>query len=138
MAYFSEAAPTPVPTIEDEEFWEFCQQKELRFQKCSECGMFRFPPVPACRTCASMSSTWEMPPGQPVLFSFTVIHHAASEAFAVSVPYNIAIAAFPEAQGIRMVSNVVGISDLRIGMALKLIWEMDGNGMSIPRFISAD
>lgn len=137
MGYLASAAPDPVPSIEDAVFWDHCARHDLRCQKCTGCGTLRFPPAPACHRCAAMTATWEKLPERAELFSFTVVHHPASEAFAKSVPYNVAIVAFPEAGGIRMVSNVVDADELRIGMPLTLVWETAGNGQPLPRFSAA-
>jgi len=52
------------------------------------------------------------------------------------VPYNVAIVDFPECDHARLVSNVIDIApaDVRIGMAVTLVWETAGNGMILPRF----
>ena len=68
-----------------EQFWGFTGRKELRLQKCDECGKFRWPPGPTCDRCLSEEFTWEalsgianqvrqrdMPPWQ-----YTIIHRNA-------------------------------------------------------------
>jgi hypothetical protein len=50
------------------------------------------------------------------------------------VPYNVS--QIDLAEGVRMVSNVIGINnkDLRIGMAVRAVFEDTGNGVFIPKF----
>jgi len=38
----------PVPTEDSEPYWEFCEEHELRLQKCSDCGHVRMPPCALC------------------------------------------------------------------------------------------
>ena len=41
-----------------EQFWAYTQKKELRLQKCSDCGKFRWPPGPTCDKCLSDEAEW--------------------------------------------------------------------------------
>jgi len=134
MAYLP--LPGPVPELDDSPFWEFCAQRELRFQHCKSCGRFRHPPGPCCPYCQSFESDWVRAPEQGSLFSYTVVHHPVSEAIRPHLPYNIAIVAFPECDGVRLISNIVDLapSELRIGMPLWLDWEVADNGQPLPRF----
>ena len=43
--------PLPVPDLESAPYWEACRRHELRFQRCGDCGTFRFPPNPICHAC---------------------------------------------------------------------------------------
>jgi uncharacterized OB-fold protein len=54
--------------------------------------------------------------------------------FASAVPYNIAQIDLEE--GVRMTSNIVGISNdaLRIGMKLEAVFEDVGENVSLPKF----
>lgn len=136
MAYLPDGVPGPEPTVDDRPFWEACRARELRFQRCADCGLFRHPPTPACARCRSLRSEWIRAVDEAELFSFTVVHHPAHDAVTASVPYNVAIVLFPSFDGVRLVSNVVDCppGELRIGMRLSLVWESAGNGMMLPRF----
>ena len=136
MAYLPDDLPGPEPTIDDRPFWDACRMRELRFQRCTDCGRFRHPPAPVCARCGSRRSDWVRAADEAELFSFTVVHHAADDAVAASVPYNVAIVLFPSFDGVRLVSNVVDCAadELRIGMRLSLVWEVAGNGVPLPRF----
>ena len=118
------------------EFWAHCQKMELRFQRCCACDTWRHPPSPVCASCHSDLYRWEVAPDTAELFSYTVVHHAASAAFRQHVPYNIAIVSFIGLQDIRIVSNVVDAApeELVIGTPLRLVWQQDGAGRTLPRF----
>lgn len=139
MAYFPAGTPGPEPTIEDAAFWDYCARHELRFQRCSHCGRFRLPPMPACKHCKSLAAEWVKAPETGHVFSFTIVHHAAHPSMAAALPYNIAIVEFPECDGVRLVSNVMdaGPEDMRIGMRVRLAWDTAGNGRTVPRFRKA-
>ncbi len=136
MSYFSSEVPSPEPTLDDAPFWEACQRHELLAQHCDDCDQFRHPPAPRCKYCGSDNVSWQAPKGDPVLFSYTIVHHAAGSAFKEAVPYNIAIVNYPDADNVRLISNIVGVAPeaLQIDMPLELIWEEAGNGIPLPRF----
>jgi uncharacterized OB-fold protein len=136
MAYLPTEIPGPQPNIDDRAFWDFCQQRELRFQRCTACGRFRHPPAPVCSQCRSFVSEWVRVPETGEIFSFTIVHHPAHPAMKTRVPYNIVIVAFPECGHARVVSNLVDATpeEIRIGMGVQLVWETTGNDRLVPRF----
>lgn len=126
----------PPTLVEHIEFWRYCNQGELRFQRCADCGGWQHPPSPVCANCRSSALRWEpVPVREPHLFSYTVVHHAASPALKDCVPYNIAIVAFEGMGDLRLVSNVIDAApdEMRIGMPLELVWQMDA-GRQLPLF----
>ena len=139
MSYFPPGTPGPEPTLDDTAFWDYCARHELRFQRCVGCGRFRLPPMPACPHCRSLEHEWVRAPETGEVFSFTVVYHAAVPEIAAALPYNIAIVAFPECDGVRLVSNVMDASaeEMRIGMRVRLAWDTAGNGRTVPRFRKA-
>lgn len=138
MAYLPDAVPGPTPGIEDKPFWDYCQQRELRFQRCAGCGRFRHPPGPACPHCRSMECEWAPAPEAAEVFSYTIVHYPAFAGVRDSLPYNVVIAIFRDCDDVRLISNVIDAEpqEIHIGMALRLTWECAGNGLLVPRFLS--
>lgn len=136
MSYLPNAIPGPRPNLDDGEFWAYCRQHELRFQRCTACGRFRAPPVPTCPHCQSDGFEWIKARDEAELFSFTVVHFKAHPGIVAALPYNVAIVRFPSFDDVRIVSNVVDVpnQDLRIGMKLSLVWEDSSTGIPVPRF----
>ena len=136
MAYLSKDTPGPTPNLADQVFWDYCQQRELRFQCCPACRRFRHPPTPVCPSCRSFEIEWVQATDIGVVFSFTIVHYVAHASIKSVVPYNVAIIDFPECGHARLVSNVidVGPTEMHIGMQVSLVWEMAGNDMLVPRF----
>ncbi len=136
MAYLSKDTPGPTPNLADQVFWDYCQQRELRFQRCPACRRFRHPPTPVCPACRSVEIEWVQTTDIGVVFSFTIVHYAAHASIKSVVPYNVAIIDFPECGHARLVSNVidVGPTEMHIGMQVSLVWETAGNDMLVPRF----
>jgi uncharacterized OB-fold protein len=136
MAYLPNEIPGPEPTVDDQQFWQYCQQRELRFQRCMACKRFRHPPAPVCLHCRSFESEWLPAPETGVVFSFTIVHHPAHPAVSPILPYNVVIVDFPQYDHVRLVSNLIDVSpsEISIGMEVALVWETVGNGMLVPRF----
>jgi uncharacterized protein len=133
------STPGPRPTLDDKAFWDWCRRRELRFQRCASCHAFRHPPVPACPRCRSVVCEWIQAPGLAHLFSYTIVHHPVSDLIRERVPYNIAIVQFAGIEGVRLVSNIVDLApeNIRIGMELRLLWEVADNGIPLPRFAAS-
>ena len=53
------------------QFWAYTQKKELRLQKCSDCGKFRWPPGPTCDKCLSDNAEWAAVAGRGKVLSWT-------------------------------------------------------------------
>lgn len=136
MSYLPADIPGPVPTVDDQLFWDYCQQRELRFQRCTNCHRFRHPPAPVCSQCRSFVSEWVRAPETGVVFSYTIVHHPLHPAVTPIVPYNVVIVDFPECDHVRLISNLIDVApkQVHIGLAVSLVWETADNGMLVPRF----
>jgi uncharacterized OB-fold protein len=139
MTYLA-ALPGPQPGIDDQAFWDFCRARELRFQRCRDCGHHRAPPQPTCPRCQSAAADWVEAKDEAELFSYTIVHYKADAVVAGALPYNVAIVNFPSFDNVRLVSTVVGVpnAELRIGMKLRLVWETAGDRIPLPRFTASE
>lgn len=120
-----------------EPFWAAGSRHELVFPKCGACGNYRMPPTPFCPLCRSQAIAWIAYGGPAVLYSYTVVSRAIAPGIEASLPYVPAIVDFPDAGGVRLVSNVVdaAIDELWIGMALKPKWLDRADGSALPVFV---
>ena len=136
MPYMPTELPAPNPTMDERPFWENCAKQRLTFQRCADCGHYRHPPTPVCGKCRSTRCEWGDAPEMGEVFTYTVVHHPSHEAVKPELAYNIAVVAFPELNGVRLVSNVIdaGPDDMRVGMKVRLVWEEHTAGVFLPRF----
>jgi uncharacterized OB-fold protein len=136
MSYLPLDTPVPAPERWEAAFWEFCAQRRLRFQCCARCGYVRHPPLPCCPRCNSFGIGWVDAPDDAELYTYTIVHHPSHETLARAVPYNAAVVAFPSLGYVRLVSNIVHCPPeaLRIGMPLRLVWEVTASDRVLPRF----
>jgi uncharacterized OB-fold protein len=132
----SQAATKPVP-VQDEisaPFFNGAREGKLILQHCSGCDRWSFPVRERCPHCFAARLEWRQASGRGTLYTFTVMHQVMNPGFASAVPYNVAQVDLEE--GVRMVSNVVGIRNdaLRVGMKLEAVFEDGGEGISLPKF----
>ena len=131
------AKPLPVPDRETQPFWDFCKQHELRAQRCSACGAFRWPPRTFCPKCYSAECEWARLSGRGTVYSFSVVHHAVVAAFAGDVPYVVALVTLDGAGDlVRLLSNIVDCpwEDARVGMPVQVVFDDVTSEVTLPKF----
>ena len=125
----------PLPTITPLErpFWEHARKHELRLQRCTACGHFRYPVSPVCADCDSDGYEWAKVSGRGKIVSWVVFHRCYFPSFEKDIPYNVAMIGLDE--GPIMISNVLASNDkLKIGMAVDVVFEDATPDISIPKF----
>jgi uncharacterized protein len=136
--YLPEAVSEIYPDALSQEFWDRCARHELVFQKCRNCGTFRNPPGPICYVCRSTDADWTAVSGEGTLYSYTIVTHPVHPALVDRVPFNVSLVEFPDAPGVRLITNVVDADpeDLEIGMPVRLHWD-ELSHATLPRFEKA-
>ena len=128
------ALPKPRPVLDGAtaEFYAFCRDGELRFQRCSTCGAWRHPPRVLCAVCGSPRWSWEPSSGRGQVFSWTVVHQATHPAFASEAPYAVVVVETDE--GVRFVSNLrdAGPEVLRLGLPVEVVFEPVDDTLTLP------
>lgn len=126
------AKPAPVVSNMNREYFDGTAIGELRVRLCPSCGArFRFSHE-WCPECWSLELGWEKVSGRGRVSHVSVVHHAPSDGFAT--PYALALVDLEE--GVRMMANVIGIApdDVRIGDAVKVVFEQRGD-VQLPMFV---
>lgn len=126
--------PLPVMQGLTKEFYDWCGQGELRFQRCSECGTWRHVPREMCAECGAWSWEWARSSGRGTVFTWTVVARALHPAFADDVPAAPAVIEMEE--GVRLLSIVVDcpIDELEIGMPVEVVFDDVTEEITLPRF----
>jgi len=126
----------PLPELEGltGDFYGFCKQQELRFQKCGGCGAWRHVPRELCARCGSWDWSWERSSGCGRVFTWTVVGRALHPAFAGAEPYACTVVEMDE--GVRLLSEVVDVApdDLEIDMAVEVFFDPVTDDVSLPKF----
>ena len=128
------AKPLPRGEHYNGEFYHYCKQHELRFQRCSDCRTWRHMPRESCRHCGSFNWTWERSGGRGKIFSWTVIHRALHPGFNGEIPYAVVVVELDE--GVRVVSHVLDldIADLRLGLPVAVVFDDVTPDVTLPKF----
>ena len=131
------APPKPQPRPQDpveQEFWNRCQDGNLYFQCCGDCGTFRHLPRYMCAKCGSPDFSWEQSSGKGTLFSWTVTHQALHPAFAADIPFVSAVVELEE--GVRMATRLIDCDrdKLELDLPVTLDFELIGADFRLPVF----
>ncbi len=113
-----------LPALDDTNrfFWTSGEDGQLRFLRCQGCGYYLHPPLPRCPQCASRDLAPEAVSGRGEVYSVTINHQSWDGG---TDPYAIVLVTFPEQEGLRLTTNVVGCppEDVRIGMPVQVAFE---------------
>lgn len=128
--------PRPVINRDNAGFWEGVARHQLLIQRCEGCRVLRFPWLPGCNACGSLVWDTVEASGEGTVYSYVVMHHPPFPAF--DPPY--AVGLIDLAEGVRMVSNVVGVpSDkVRIGQPVRLEFLQVDEELELPVFRAVD
>jgi|SRR5581483_9769316 len=131
------AKPAPVPDADTRPFWEACRAGELRAQRCTHCGRFRWPPQGFCPGCYAWEHTWERLAGRGTVTSFSVVHHSAVPSFKDDLPYVVALITLDGTDDrVTLTSNVVDCpwEEVRVGMPVEVVFRAIAAEATLPQF----
>ena len=128
--------PRPVVNRDNAGFWDGVKDHRLLIQRCSACGTLRHPWLPGCNSCGGLGWDTVEASGDGTVYSYVVMHHPPFPAF--EPPY--AVALIELAEGVRIVSNVVGVpyDKVRIGMPVRVGFRSYEEDLVLPVFQPAD
>lgn len=126
----------PLPVLEGltEEFYGWCRNGELRFQRCTECAAWRHVPREMCPECGSIDWDWQASSGRGKVFTWTVAVRPLHPAFAGAAPYAPVVVELEE--GVRLLSEVVDCppDELRIDMPVEIVFDAVTAEVTLPKF----
>ncbi|QTD99551.1 hypothetical protein S1361_19595 [Streptomyces cyanogenus] len=124
--------PRPVVNRDNAGFWQGVAGHRLLIQRCTACGTPRHPWLPGCNACGSQDWDTVEASGEGTVYSYVVLHHPPFPAF--DPPYTVGLIEL--AEGVRMVSNVVGVpyDKVRIGMPVRLEFQRCDEELTVPVF----
>ncbi|TLQ44952.1 bifunctional MaoC family dehydratase N-terminal/OB-fold nucleic acid binding domain-containing protein [Streptomyces marianii] len=139
--------PRPVVNRDNAAFWEGVARHRLLIQRCASCATLRFPWLPGCGACGSAEWDAVEADGAGTVYSYVVVHHprfpafggfdgASREAPDAEGPGPYAVGLIELAEGVRMVSNVIGVpyDEVRIGMPVRLEFMRADEELELPVF----
>jgi uncharacterized OB-fold protein len=126
--------PLPQPTLDNHDFYEATARGELRFQRCSDCGLWRHYPRPVCPECASTSYSWEQASGRGTIYTWTIVHGPTLPAFQDDLPYNVVDVLMDE--GVHFQSQVLDCppEDIHAGMPVEATFVPVSDDITLVKF----
>jgi hypothetical protein len=123
--------PAPAVNNESRPFWEAAREGRFLIKRCRACGQAHWYPRLNCPFCFSDQTAWEESPGEGVIYTFSVMHHATSG------PYAIGYVTL--AEGPAVLTNFVGcdLGALKIGQKVKVRFQETEGGPPVPVFAPA-
>lgn len=120
-----EGLPKPIPDDLDGPYWEAAARGELVAQRCDACGAWQWTAEYICHQCHSFDLGFEPIPGEARIFSWQRPHHPVHPVLAEACPYVVVLVELPDADGIRMVGNLVDPpdGDIPIGARVEPVFE---------------
>ena len=102
--------PKPRMSVYDKPYWDFVQNRELRLQRCSSCGQFRYPPGPLCPQCLSEAADWAALSGFGSVLGWTVFHRQ----YFPELPIPYAVISVQTREGPLLIGNLVNAGGLKV------------------------
>jgi uncharacterized OB-fold protein len=132
--FFPDGMPQPLADTTTLPWWQAAAEHRLVVQRCTACGHTRLPPAPVCPECRSGDADWKQVPGRGEVYTYTIVHRPI--AAGQPLPTVIAVVSLEDSGGVRIISNLVGVSpgDVAIGLPVELVWEDMSAELAIPRF----
>jgi uncharacterized OB-fold protein len=108
--YLPEGLPGPQPRWENvaAPYWEANLRGELVVQRCRGCGRFQWTPEWICHRCHSSELGFETVSPRGRIWSWERVWHPVHPALSATGPYLVVIVELPQADGVRMVGNLLG------------------------------
>lgn len=137
--------------VENLAYFKHCAAHDFHLQKCSACGLVRYPPTTACPWCAHPKSAWVPVEGRGAVHSYTEVHHAIQPAFKVHTPYLILLVDLDTQKGqpteheaLRVVGNLATLDGklappemvrrVGIGTRVRMVFADAGPGIALPHW----
>lgn len=126
--------PAPEPSAYGEPFWAAAREHRLVIQHCPRCDRLQHFPRPWCTACLNDRMEWTDASGLGTVYTFTVVRRHPHAAFAVRLPYVLALVDLDE--GVRIHTNVVGCDPdaVHVGQRVRVCFEEVDDTHTVPLF----
>lgn len=115
-------------------FWDATRRQRLMIQWCRKCDRPIHYPREACPSCLGDDLEFRPVSGRGTVYAASMMPKPANPLMAGREPYVVAL--IDLAEGVRMMSNVVGLQPAEVapGLAVKVTWEPLSDGRHLPQF----
>ena len=134
-AYLQPGLPAPAPSRDglDAPFWAALAEDRLVAQRCDGCGGWQWGPEWICHRCLGDRLSFQQLDGVEAsarIYSYERVWHPVHPALKEQGPYLVVLVEFPDADGIRMVGNLLGDphQEVAIGASVEPVFEHHPEG----------
>lgn len=129
----------PVPEISNDTrpYWDGLKAGKLMLQRCADCGKVRHYPRPMCDGCYSMNVDWVQSTGKGTVHSYTISHHPFHAGFKEEMPYVLITVDLEEGVRLNAQARGIGEDEVRVGMPVKIGFEVATEAFSLPVVLPA-
>ena len=137
--------------VENLAYFKHCAAHDFHLQRCTACGLVRYPPTTACPWCANPNSDWVPVEAKGAVHSYTEVHHAIQPAFKKHVPYLILLVELDTQSGkptpheaLRVIGNLTTpdgtlappevVKSVGIGTRVRMVFADVAPGLAIPHW----
>ncbi len=108
--YLHDGLPSPAAARDglDAPFWDALAEERLVAQRCARCRGWQWGPEWICHRCLGDELVFEPLDTPARIYSYERVWHPVHPALKEQGPYLVVLVEFPEADGIRMVGNLLG------------------------------
>jgi uncharacterized protein len=126
--YQDRTITAPVPTPENQAFFDAATRGELLIKRCADCGEHHYFPRAICPHCFSDRTEWVGTAGRGTIYSFSISRRVLPTAYA--------IAYVTLDEGVSMMTNIVDcdLDAIRIGQAVEVVFKPTDGGPPVPMF----
>ena len=118
-------SPGPSPDGLDTAYWEATAEHRLVVQRCGGCGRHQWGPEWICHRCRSFDLGWVDVEPRGLIYSWERVWHPVHPAVVEACPYLVVLVELPQADGVRMVGNLLGdpTAEVTIGAPVEAVFE---------------
>ncbi len=130
-------------------YFRFCAAHDFHLQRCTACGLVRYPPTTGCPWCGHPEATWVPVEGRGAVHSYAEVHHPIQPAFRQHLPYLVLIVELDQQRGqpepedaLRVAGNLATIDGelappelvarVGIGSRMRMVFKDVAEGLSLP------
>lgn len=139
---------TVVVDADSEGYWEAAREHRFVMKKCSDCGLMRWYPGPACPFCMSIEWEWQQVSGKGMIHSYMIVTQAIQAGFRDYVPYPVVLVELDEQRNtpeehisLRIAANLVDDnfvpvpeSEVGVGKRVEVVFQDVAEDLTLPQF----
>ena len=134
--YLDPGLPVPAPSPDglDKPFWDALAAEQVVAQRCVNCERWQWGPEWICHRCLSDELSFEPVQGQARIYSYERVWHPVHPALKDQGAYLVVLVEFPDADGIRMVGNLLGDPEQDVSIGTHVVPVFEHHGDAEPPF----